>query len=498
MNPLKKLAGQTAIYGLSSIVARVLNYLLTPLYTSKGVFAPDQYGVITEMYSYVAFLVVLLTYGMETTFFRFSSKGEAPKNDVYTTVLFSLLGSTSVFVLMASLFADPIAIWLQYPDHREYVIWFAFIVGLDALSSIPLAKLRAENKAKKFAFINIAFVVVNILLNVFFLMYCLPNYEAGVSNFLIDTFYNPEIGVGYVFIANLVATVIKFLLIAPEMFAAKGKFVWGLLRKMGTYAFPLLLFSLAIIINEHLDKLLLKYILVERIGLKATMTEIGIYGACYKLSVVINLFVQAFRYAAEPFFFSQEKEKNSGEVYSKVLTYFVIILSTIFLGVMLYIDIFKYFIPNEAYWVGLNVVPILLMANIFLGIYYNLSIWYKLSGKTIYGAYLAGLGASITVGLNLLWIPHFGYEGSAWATLLCYATMMIASYFLGQRKYPVNYRVGRVIFYLVAALAIYLLSNQVTYPSVWIQFGIAALILLGWLGMIYILERPKKDLFSST
>ncbi len=490
MSTLRKLAGQTAIYGLSSIVGRFLNYLLVPLHTV--VFLPQQYGVITEMYAYVAFLIILLTYGMETAFFRFSTDKEHAPNTVFSTVLSSLVSSTSLFILMAIVFAQPIADWLLYPDNKEYVVWFAIIVGLDAVSSIPLARLRNENKAKLFAGINIANVLVNIGLNVFFLGYCLPLVADGGGNWLTDTFYDPGTGVGYVFISNLIASGVKFLLLSPTMLRDFARPDPRLLKPMLIYALPLLFAGLAGMINETLDRILLKRILYPDLGEAATMTTIGIYGACYKISIIITLMIQAFRYAAEPFFFSQEKESGSRQLYSKVMTYFVWVMAGIFLFVMLYIDVIKYFIPNQAYWEGLKVVPILLMANIFLGMYYNQSVWYKLTNRTLYGAGLAVFGALITLGLNILFIPEYGYMASAWATFTCYAAMMVASYFLGQKHYPVPYEVGRLLLMIGGAAILYWLSIvlNIADNAYWPMLNV--LFLLAYLGFSYFLVRPQR------
>jgi O-antigen/teichoic acid export membrane protein len=489
-NPLKKLAGQTAIYGLTSIVGRLLTWFLVPLYTLK--FTTDQYGIVTEMYAYVAFLVIFLTYGMETAFFRYSTLEEYQPKKVFTTIIYSLFATSFTFIITAFLFEQQIANWLKYPNNPEFVTWFAIIVGLDAISSIPLAKLRADNNATKFVIINFANILVFVGLNLFFLAYCLPKYNAGESNWLVQTFYNPEIGVGYVFISNLIAVCVKFILLIPEIVKARYGFEISLLKKMFIYALPLLIFGLAGIVNETIDRIMLKRILFETNGLKETMSQIGIYGACYKISIIITLFIQAFRYAAEPFFFAQEKEKDAKETYAKVMTYFVIVCATIFLGVMLFMDVIKYFIPNEEYWIGLKVVPILLLANIALGIYYNQSIWYKLSGKTKFGAYIGIFGAAITILLNYIWIPIYGYMGSAWATLVCYASMMLLSFILSRKHYPIKYNLPKVFMYLGLAFGLYFFATVLALPSGMTKYGIHSLIIIAFLGVIYFIERPKK------
>ena len=480
---------------MSSIVARFLNYLLVPLHTA--VFVPQQYGIITEMYAYVAFLIILLTYGMETAFFRFSTKeGQDPKT-VFSTVLTSLTSSTSLFILMAIAFAQPIADWLMYPDNKEYVVWFAIIVGLDAISSIPLARLRSENRPKLFAGVNIANVAVNVALNLFFLKYCLPLVKSGGSNWLTDTFYDPNTGVGYVFIANLIASIVKFLLLGPSMYRGFKKPEFQLLKPMLIYSLPLLVAGLAGMMNEMFDRVMLKRLLYPILGEDQAMFQLGVYGACYKLSIIITLMIQAFRYAAEPFFFSQEKQAGSKELYAKIMTYFVWVLAGTFLFVMLYIDLFKYFIPNEDYWVGLEVVPILLMANIFLGIYYNQSVWYKLTDKTSFGAGLAIFGAIITLVLNLIFIPKYGYIASAWATFACYGSMMVVSYVLGRKYYPVPYDLLKIGMMIGAAVLLYWGSVVLRISEM--QYGVVLnlLFLLGYASISWFMLNPKLNKGSS-
>ncbi|MBL4754444.1 MAG: oligosaccharide flippase family protein, partial [Flavobacteriales bacterium] len=390
MNSIKQLAGQTALYGLPSILGRLLNYLLVPLHTY--IYREDQFGVITEMYAYVAFLIIILTYGMETAFFRFSSKTDNKLN-IYSTILISVFSTSTVFILLTSMFSVSIATFLGYPNHTEYIIWFAIIVGLDALSAIPMARLRQQQKAKLFASISMVNILVNIGLNLFFLWYCAGQFEAhgSDSNWLVRTFYNPEIGVGYVFIANLIATLVRTSLLLPQMIQIKLIFDNALVRQMLIYSLPLLVAGLAGIINETLDRIMLKNILKDSLGLDAAMAQLGIYGACYKISIVIAIFIQAFRYAAEPFFFAKQQEGDAKEIYRDVMKYFVIAVSVIFLAIMLYIDHVLFFV-GEKFRVGAAVVPILLMANLCLGIYFNLSIWYKLTGKTMYGAGIAIIG----------------------------------------------------------------------------------------------------------
>ena len=430
MNPLKKLASQTAIYGLSSVVGRLLNYLLVPLYTRY--FLPPEYGVVTELYAYVAFLVVMLTYGMETAFFRFSKKEETTK--VYSTTLISLLISSVVFVGLIFLNSSAISQWLGYANHPEYIQFFALIIGMDAVASISFAKLREQDKAMRFAFIRIVNIMINIGLNLYFIVY-------------------QEYGIAYIFIANLVASVITLLMLFPQMISSSWVFDKKLWKKMMIYALPLLIAGLAGMTNETIDRILLKHLLPNT---DMAASELGLYGAFYKLSIIMILFIQTFRFAAEPFFFAQEKDGGSRKIYADVMKYFTIIMAIIFLGVTIFYDVIKGFLGSEYHDErGFLVVSILLLANLFLGIYYNLSIWYKLTEKTKYGAYLSIFGAIITLSLNFTLIPVLGFVGCAWATLICYFSMTVASYYLGKRHFSVPYQVKRIALYLFGMLCIY-------------------------------------------
>lgn len=449
------------------------------------------------MYAYVAFLVILLTYGMETAYFRFTNKEGNEESLVFGTVLRSVLATSFVFIITAIFFQQGIADWLKYPNHSEYVVWFAIIIGLDAISAIPLARLRHQNKPIRFASINLSSVIVNVALNFFFLGYCMTNYQAGNTNVIIDALYSPEIGVGYVFISNLAASIFKILMSIPILYRVKLTFDLSLLKKLLIYGSPLLIAGLAGIVNETLDRILLKHLLYDTLGEVKAMSQLGIYGACYKLSIIITLFIQAFRYAAEPFFFAQAKNKNAPEVYANVMNYFVAVCGLIFLGVTLYLDIIKYFIPNSDYWAGLKVVPILLLANICLGIYFNQSIWYKMTDKTKYGAYIAIGGAIITIALNLLLIPTMGYMGSAWTTLVVYALMVISSYFLGQKHFPVPYNLTKVGSYLGMSLILF-------FGGTWMQneygfdYLIATVAILLFVGMVYWSEvRMTKTIITN-
>jgi len=456
MGKLKQLAGQTAIYGLSSIIGRLLNYFLVPLYTN--IFLPEQYGVVTELYAYMSFLIIVLTYGMETGFFRFW-QSEPDKQKVYSTSLISLFVTSSIFILLVVAFSKPISNLLQYGNHPEYVIWLAVIIGFDALTAIPFAYLRQKNKAFKFAIIKLCNILIFISLNLFYLLLCPYLSKKGIN--IPTIIYNKEIGIGYIFISNMIASVITLLILIPEL-KIKLNFDKAILSKMLKYSLPLLVAGLAGMVNETFDRAMLKRLLADSSN---AMEQLGIYGANYKVSILMTLFIQTFRYAAEPFFFNQAKEKNAKEIYSEVMKYFVIFGLIIFLGVLLYLDIIKFFI-GENFRSGLKVVPILLLANLFLGIFFNLSIWYKLTNKTIWGAYLAIFGATITIVLNFWLIPIMGYMGAAWATLICYFVMMIASFITGNIFYKVKYPLLKIAVYFILAFLLYYISTLTNFESI--------------------------------
>ena len=449
VNPIRQLASQTAIYGLSSIVGRFLNYLLVPLYTR--VFLQAEFGIYTQLYAYIAFAFVLFTYGMETAYFRFYEQEKSPK--VASTALGSLLITTLVLTAILVLTSGSIAHTLQLVGHQDLIIFTALILGADALGAIPFAQLRSQNKPVKFAAIKLVNIGINIGINLFFLVLCpeiLKSSSLASLHPLITSIYNPSFGIGYIFIANLAASGITLLLLYKELLYVRFGFDPALWKRMIRYASPLILVGLAGIVNEMLDRVLLKFLLHGTP--EQNDAQIGIYGAAYKLSMLMSIFIQAYRYAAEPFFFAQASKTDARDIYAKTLKFFVIVGAIVFLGTLLYLDIIKYFLGRNFYE-GLHVVPILLMANLFLGIYYNLSIWYKLTDKTLLGAYVTVGGALVTIGLNIWLIPIMGYTGSAWATLACYAFMAFASYFFGMKYYPVHYPLGRIALYIVSACA---------------------------------------------
>jgi len=492
-NPIKQLAGQTAVYGLSSVIGRFLNYLLVPLHVA--IFQPAAYGVVTELYAYVAFLVIILTYGMETAYFRFLNSSDNKSQNAFRTAFTSLLFTTTLFLFISILFRQPIADWILYPGNPEYVLWFAIIIGFDALSSLPMAKLRAQNKPFRFAMVNLISIGIIIFLNLFFLLYCKPLVDKGNGNAITDLFYNPQIGVGYIFIANLVGSTVKIILLLPGILKPGGVFDYKLLKTMLVYALPLMIFGLAGIVNETFDRILLRRLLSGLKGDEYAQTQVGIYGANYKLAMLITIFIQAFRYAFEPFLFAHEKHKNSKITYAYIMNVFAGVVGILFLVVMLYIDLFKQIIlPNPEYWPGLKVVPILLLANIFLGLIYNLGIWFKLSDNTRKGMYIAIFGAIITIVLNYIFIPEYEYMASAYTTLIAYFSMAVVSFLLGQYYYNIPYNVVRVLGFIIFPVLIYWGLNNLEIENNVIKYALHSVILLTYSGVVYYLEFKRDPL----
>jgi O-antigen/teichoic acid export membrane protein len=453
MSILKKLAGQTAIYGLSSIVGRFLNYLLVPLYT--GVLAPSAFGEQTWFYAFASFGGVIFTYGMETAFFNFT-KERPDKERVFSTILISILVSSAILGLLLFGLAKPVteSSWAKQSGNELFFYCIIIILMADAIAAIPFAWLRQKNEAMRFAKLRLLSIAVNIGLNLLF--YLVFPYLVSLGLFApLST--DGVVSIKWIFFANVASSLVVLPFFMKEFKMLKFGFDADLWKEMITYSFPLIFMGLAGMVNETMDRMLLNAYISDP---SVASHETGVYGANYKLSILITLFIQAFRFAAEPFFFARAKEGDAPKTYAQVMHYFVIVCAAIFLVVVLYLDIFKYFIRTEAYWQGLKVVPILLMANVFLGIYYNLSIWYKLTNQTRLGAFVSIIGAAITLILNILWIPQYSYVGSAWATLICYASMAAMSYSLGQKYYPVPYPLKRIGAHLALALTVYMVSEM--------------------------------------
>ena len=456
-----------------------------------NLFAPEEYGIVTNLYAYVAFFMVFLTYGMETGFFRFASKNsEAEK--VYSTSLISLFFSSFVFLVLIVLFKNTLASLIKYPGHPEYILWFGFILAIDAFTAIPFARLRLNNRPVKFAVVRLINIGFNIAFNLFFLLLC-PKLIENNPDSIVRSVYSSEIGVGYVFISNLLASVITLLLLLPEIFKFSFYFSNELLKKMLSYSFPILVVGMAGILIQQIDKILIPFLIPEE---KLPMKQLGIYGAAVKIAVLMNMFIQAFRYAFEPFFFSQAESKNDKNIYAEIMKYFVIFGLLIFLGMILYIDVIKLIIPLE-YEEGFTIVPVVMLANLFFGIYFTLSLWYKLTDMTRYGAYISTMGAVVTITLNFILIPVFGYKGSATALLVAFFIMMVVSYVLGQKYYPVPYNLKRIGTYFFVAGIIYILALfSASQPSV-IKFSVNTLFLFGFIFTVYKLEKSQlKRLFS--
>jgi O-antigen/teichoic acid export membrane protein len=479
LKPIKALAKQTLVYGMGSIIPRILNYFLVPFYTR--VFPdPKEYGVIVEFYAYVTFLIIVLTLGLETTLFRFSNKEEYSKEKVYSNTLGIITLVNLLFLSLVVIFSGSISSFLGYPNNIEYVIIFAIILVCDAISSIPFARLRIQNKAVKFSVFKILNVFINILLNIV-LVYLIPKYAS--SNIL--EVYNQIPKVGYVFISNLIASLFTLFLLFLDKLNRTISIDKQLVKKLLIYGLPLCLAGLAGTMNEMLDRILIKILIIDP---DVSMYQLGIFGANAKLAVFMTLFIQMFRFAAEPFFFNKAKDKDSNEVFAKVSKYFILFGLIIFLFIIVYIDIFKHFLGHK-YWEGLTVVPILLIANLLLGVYFNLSFWYKLTNKNMWGLYITLVGTVLTVVINMLFLADYGYIVCAYAHLLCYIFMVVISYYLGQKYYPIKYDVKGILYYsiLTAVIYIFVLLNPIQNHV--LQVIVNSVIFVGFI--LYIVKKEN-------
>lgn len=482
---IKKLAGQTMWYGVSSIAARFINYLLTPYLTYK--LSEATYGEQSIVYAAIPFLNVIFTYGMETGYFRFSNKGEDEKT-VYSTAGTSLITTTLLLTGLLLLLKTPIATLLNIQNHPEFITWAAVVIALDTLTTLPFAKLRNDGRPLKYASIRI----INILLNVglvYFFYSILPGIAQRQPGSLVAGWYNPNIGAGYYIIANIISSAITFLLLLKEFVSIRLKWNKKLWLEMMVYSLPLMIAGFGGMINETFDRIMLGW-WAPFATQKEKMQQVGIYSACYKLSLLITLFVQAFRMGAEPFFFQQSKGEDAPKTYARVMKYFVITICVMFLFVALYLDIWKEFIRNKHMWVGLGVVPILLLANMFLGVYYNLSIWYKLSKTTRAGATITIIGALITLLINFFFIPRFNYMACAWATCLCYGSMMVISYIWGQKVYPVPYATRRMLGFFFVMLMFFFAHRGICMLTdhFWLRFAGATILIFAYMRYIFRVE----------
>lgn len=441
------LAKDTAIYGLSSIVGRFLNYLLVPLYTAKLAAASGGYGVITEVYSYVALLLVLLTFGMETTFFRFVNKEGNDPHRVYSTTLIMVGVVGLAFIACVLGFIGPISSALDYAAHPEYLGMMAVCVAIDAFQCIPFAYLRYERRPIKFAALKLLFIFLNIGLNLLYFLVLPWLYAKPSTHAAVAAIYDPSYGVGYAFAINLFCTGLITFFFKRELTGFKWTFDKGLARQMLSYSWPILVLGIAGILNQTADKMIFPRLVSGHEG----KVQLGIYGASVKIAMIMAMITQAFRYAYEPFVFGKQRDKDNRSTYAKAMKYFIIFTLLAFLVVMGYIDVLRHII-GRSYWAGLKVVPIVMAAEIMMGIYFNLSFWYKLIDKTIWGAWFSGIGCAVLIAVNVIFIPQYGYMACAWAGFAGYGTAMVLSYFVGQRYYPINYPLKSIGVYVLLAV----------------------------------------------
>ncbi len=467
MSEMKSLAKDTAIYGLSSIIGKFLNYLLVPLYTYALARTAD-YGIVTNIYAWTALLLVLLTYGMETGFFRFANREDYNAASVYKTAYLTLFSTSAIFAILVCLFRQPLASVLGYADHSEFVAMMFVTVAIDAFACIPFAYLRYQKKPIVFAALKLLFVLLNIGFNLLFLVVLGKN----------DVFY--------VFLSNILATTIQTLCLLPFTMPKGGNFDGKTLREMLRYSLPLLVLGVAGIMNQTLDRILFPYLYTG----DDAQAQLGIYGACFKVVMVMMMFTQAFRYAYEPFVFAKHKDRQSVEAYADAMKYYIIFSYLILLGVVFYLDIFRY-IVSSAYWEGLKIVPIVLWTYVFQGIYFNLSFWYKLTDETKWGAYFSLIGLAITLILQIVGVPLIGYWASCGSSLVCYFVIMVLSYFIGQRKAPIPYdmkRIGAYTALTLGLLAVYYALRLYYIHNMWAMMGVGTLLII-----IYLFVLTRKD-----
>ena len=483
MAGLKSLAKDTAIYGLSSIVGRFLNYMLVPLYTAVLPASSGGYGVVSIVYAFTALMLVLLTFGMETGFFRFANKsGEAPMK-VYANSLLSVGGVSLIFVLLCLLFLQPIANLLDYGNHPEFIAMMAMVVALDSFQCIPFAYLRYKKRPIKFAAIKLLSIIGGIGLNLFFLLLC-PwlnvHFPATVS-----WFYDPDYLVGYIFISNLIISAVQMFFFIPELRGFAYKLDKALLKRMVVYSFPVLILGLVGILNQTVDKMIYPFLFEDR---QEGLVQLGIYAATSKIAMVMAMFTQAFRYAYEPFVFGKNREGDNRKMYAAAMKYFLIFSLLAFLAVMFYLDLMRYLVAR-GYWEGLGVVAVVMLAEICKGIYFNLSFWYKLTDETRWGAYFSLIGCAIIVMMNIVFVPVYGYIASAWASVAGYGVIMLLSYWMGQKKYPIQYDLKSLGLYILLAAVLYVIGEQVPISDLVLRLAFRTVLLL-----LFVAYIVKKDL----
>ena len=472
MGKLTTIFKDTAIYGLSSIIGRFLNYLLVPLYTAQFSAASGAYGIITNIYAYVALAMVLLTFGMETTYFRFTNKTHTDSETVYGTTLITVGSISLTFAVLVLLLLSPISQLMGYGDHPDYVGVMAVTIAIDAFLCIPFAHLRQQRKALKFAALKLLNIMVSILLN------------------LIYFYFMDGKDVGYVFYINLVCTVMLAVCLITEYTGFRWKLDKVLLRNMLSYSWPILILGIAGILNQTADKMLFPYI-YEGSDMRA---QLGIYGACSKIAMIMAMITQAFRFAYEPIVFAGVKDKDQHEMYTKTMKFFIIFTLLAFLIVVGYMDLLKYIVRNPDYWVGLKVVPIVMAAEIMMGIYFNLSFWYKIIDKTIWGAIFSGIGCAVLLAVNIIFVPKYGFMACAWGGFAGYGVAMLASYFVGQKYYPLKYPIKEIVLYVVLAYVLFrLMDLSVDWPMMG-RLAFNTLLILIFVAVIVKFDLPLGKL----
>jgi O-antigen/teichoic acid export membrane protein len=486
MADMKSLAKDTAIYGVSSILGKFLNWCLVPFY-SYVLPTTGDYGMVTDLYNWTAVAYILLTYGMETGFFRFVNKSEENPHHVYSTTLTSVAATSLFFIVVCLLFNSPISQAMGYGAHPEFIWMMCVIVAIDAFSAIPFAFLRYKKRPIAFASLKMVMIFSNIFLNVFLLWLCPLIY--GWKPGLVDWFFVPNYGVGYAFVANFLSSIIGLMTLVPYMWV-KWIFDRALLNRMLKYSLPLLILGLAGIMNQSFDKIVFKYLFDDQ---QEALKQLGIYGASFRIGVVMMMFTQAFRYAYEPFVFSKQKTVDNQKAYADAMKYFIIFSVFIFLGVMYFMDILQYLIRSD-YREGLVIVPIVLVCFIFQGVYFNLSFWYKLSEKTQWGAIIALIGSIATIAGNILFVPRFGYIGSAWVVFVCFFLMMVISWMLGQKYYPIAYDLKSAGRYTLLGAAFYLAGMYVPIDALVIRLIYRSILLVLFTAYILRTDLPVKDL----
>lgn len=490
MSGIRQLTNQTIWYGLSNIFGRFINYLLTPILLY--IYAPEEFGDISILFAYAAFLNIIFTYGMETSYFRFNREIEEKK--VFNTAFTSLVLTTIVFSLLLIIPVQYVADFMEIGAHPEYVIYVVGIVALDTLAVLPFSKIRFEEKPRKFAFIKLANILINFALVIFFLLVCKPLQEKGNDGFLASI-YNPEIGIGYVFLAGLIASGITLMLLTKELKNFKISFDKKLFTELILYSTPLIIVGFGGMINETIDR----FMIVMRFDgtVSAAKAANGIYSANNKLAILIVIFIQTFRMGAEPFFFKTSSKENAKETYARIMNFFVIATCICFLSVVLFLDVWKYFMrvdKHPEYLEGLYIVPLLMMSKLFLGVYYNLSIWYKLTNRNNIGAFITIFGALITIVVNYFFIPTMGFLACAIANFICYGSMMIISYLLGQRYYPIPYNWKKGFEYILLASLLYFAHYFLKNLNPGIIMVHTAGVLFTAAFIIVVFKKEKKEL----